>query len=81
MLLSDARTDVNARTKGRLTPLHLAVACTTATGEQVADTVALLLKHPGVDATATSAAGDTAKAIARRCHRNIVDLFDHVKEE
>jgi ankyrin repeat protein len=31
VLLADPRVNVNARTNGLLTPLHLAVACTTAT--------------------------------------------------
>lgn len=78
LLLADARVDVNARTQGGLTPLHLAVACTTNTQERVYDTVALLLKQHGVDAHAVNASGDTPKQIAERAHRHLHTLFDHL---
>lgn len=57
--------DVNARTNGALTPLHLAAACTEGSVGAVG-VIRLLMATEGIDPQPVSGAGETPAQIARR---------------
>lgn len=68
--------DVNARSKGSLTPLHLAIN-SSEDQEKQKITVKYLLEAPGIDMGAKTNAGDTPLQLAHRTNREIFDLLQY----
>lgn len=73
MLLSHG-VDVNARSKGNLTPLHLAINSSEDQQKQLM-TVKYLLEAPGVDMGAQTNAGDTPLNLAHRISKEMYELL------
>lgn len=72
-ILINSGADVNARTNGGLTPLHMA-----ASEPENGQMLELLLTDPSIDTSIRSAAGETAQDICQRCspHYRLFDLVE-----
>ena len=72
--------DVNARSKGDLSPLHLAVACTDSPKGAV-NVVKALLSTGKVEIDCVSGAKETPYMIARRSSKAMFELFEQYKNQ
>ena len=66
--------NVNSRSHGNLTPLHLAINSSEDPTKQFI-TVKYLLEAPGIDMSAVNGAGDTPLMLARRVSPAILELL------
>lgn len=66
--------NVNCRSNGNLTPLHLALN-SQEDSEKVYRTVRYLLEAPGIDASAVSNAGDTPLMLAQRTSERLTEVI------
>uniref|UniRef100_A0A915CN77 Ankyrin repeat domain-containing protein 49 n=1 Tax=Ditylenchus dipsaci TaxID=166011 RepID=A0A915CN77_9BILA len=67
--------NVNSRSHGQLTPLHLAINTSEEPSNQI-QTLKLLLDSPGIDMQAKTGAGDTPIMLARRVSKEVTDLVE-----
>jgi len=76
-LLNGADIDVNCRTNGNLTPLHLAASCNDEPGSLY--TAQMLLQHPKINLCVKSNGGETPWDVAKATSMNMMKLFEDKK--
>lgn len=75
LLLSNG-VEVNSRSNGDLTPLHLAINSAADPQKQIV-TLKYLLSAPGIDMSALTKAGETPLVLAKRASPQVLEVLEH----
>jgi len=68
--------DVNSRSNGDVTPLHLAIKSETSQRDKLI-TLKYLLSAPGIDMSALNKAGEAPITLAKRTSPQVLELLEH----